>query len=106
MYQRGTFGGILPNGDLVALRGTSACETQGHCSLKRQRAMKVSEMFRVAFSHPRLPKDVEERHEASERSIVAARANGNLRIQSGAFDIREELDRTYERIQRGEFRDR
>ena len=68
--------------------------------------MKVIDMFRLAFSHPHLPKDVEERHEASERSIAAARANGNLRIQSGAFDIREELDKTYERIQRGEFRAR
>jgi len=59
----------------------------------------------LAFIAPTVPTHVEEAKQRSDRRIVSAHSNGNIRLQKGQYSTKKEIDRQYERVRNHNFED-
>lgn len=65
--------------------------------------MKVFDFFTLLFSAPSVPKDkVGRAHERMHR-LVASRSHGNIRLQSGEFYTKRDVDVKYDRYKNVRF---
>lgn len=60
--------------------------------------MNIFEKIKFLISSPKVPTRVEEREDALLREVVAGHSHGNLYLQMGLFDTKEDIDEQYDRV--------